>query len=209
MCTEYCFVPGSMLSTSIQNGVTYPRSFARGEENIKIFISVYFVILLFIFHSCVFANLYNIEYKAICIKYVYSYIYVKSTSMAVCSAIFFNWLDRMMMMMVPVYRKGNWGFKRLKWIIQSVKASKMAELGPKCLFPKSTLSDVIIKGIPGVQRLVLENQAHLCLQKCQPLGWKKRYTLIIFHSELGRKRRRKETEVTKARQTLGSKCKRI
>lgn len=36
---------------------------------------------------------------------------------------FFNWWYRMMMM-IPVYRRGNWRFRRLKWLVQSVKASK-------------------------------------------------------------------------------------
>lgn len=41
----------------------------------------------------------------------------------------------------------------------------MAELEPQCLIPKSTLSGMIMKGIPGVQTRVLENQSLLCLQE--------------------------------------------
>lgn len=45
----------------------------------------------------------------------------------------------------------------------------MAELEAKCLILKSMLSGMIIKGIPCIQRRVLENHAHLCLHKYQPL----------------------------------------
>lgn len=81
----------------------------------------------------------------------------------------------------------------------------MAEEAVKLSILKSILSGMIIKGIPCVQRLVLENQAHLRLQKCQPLEYKKLYTLIIVHTELGGR----ETKGTKARQMLGTNCRRI